>query len=167
MLISFLYILFFQSLSGNVTHDIHVSVIEIEYNAEADSYQMAAKIFVDDLQSALILNGSDSLFLFEPNEIISADEAILGYINKHVKINTRDNAQPWVWVGKELSEDLAATWCYLEMPNVSDHSAMELDISVLMDLYEDQQNIVKIKAFGEQYHHLLSSGDTAKSISFD
>jgi len=123
-------------------HPIHLSLCEIHLNPTTQKLEISLKIFLDDLEEALMLQGSPSLYLATPKEIAGADQKIFEYIKSHFTILEQSNRIPYHWVGKELSEDLSAVWCYFESEKVNQVKAVNFKNCILMELFGDQKNIL-------------------------
>ena len=127
------------------THDFHVAKIDIEYNYNTGSIEIISHIFIDDLEDALEKQGIDSLYLCTRREAQSADHFIGEYLNEHLKIDIDGTNYKLAYLGKEVSDDLSAVWCYLEVENVEPTHDIVVQCSILMELFDDQTNMVKIQ----------------------
>ena len=146
MLSYFFWIIFgAQCLIGfSVDHDFHLSKCDIHYNIDESALQISLNLFIDDLETALSREGNDSLSICTPKEVVHADSLIHDYIMRHLRVKV-DNADVELgWVGKEISEDFAAVWTYLEITNVNPQKIIEIENDLLMEIFEDQQNLVKL-----------------------
>ncbi|MFT7603922.1 MAG: hypothetical protein ACI8VT_001490, partial [Saprospiraceae bacterium] len=71
------------------------------------------------------------------------------------------------FIGKEQSEDLQAVWCYLEVTNIKFFNSIEVTNSLLMEVFEDQKNIVHIKApDNKQGYFLFQKGQEHDKVTF-
>jgi hypothetical protein len=145
-----LIILFSSCLSSWVfatnAHDIHVSVCELRWNEESGAFEVAVKIFIDDLERALTLEGAPGLFVGTPKESAEANQYIASYLRKHFTIDVDGTRLTPDFVGKEISDDLLAVWCYVEYPaNLSRSKKCTLSNDILLELYDDQRNIMDIR----------------------
>ena len=126
-------------------HDIHISLSELRFNEESQSFEVAIKIFIDDLELALKKEGATDLRIGTAKENELADESIISYLNKHFTIvvdGKKLNAQ---FIGKEITDDMLAVWCYVEYKRPSANPAKcILSNSILTEVYSDQRNIMDI-----------------------
>lgn len=128
------------------THDIHISVCELRWNEESGVFEVSIKIFIDDLELALTKMGAPGLFIGTPKEDPYANDFIADYLRKHLTITIEHEKLIPVFLGKELSDDFQAEWCYIEIPaEVSRGQKCTLSNDVLMELYDDQRNIMDIR----------------------
>lgn len=126
-------------------HDFHLSKCEIEYSQSELSLQISISLFIDDLELALQQEGFDSLRICTQKEAPEAEQLILAYLDKNLQLTVDNQSAQLEWVGKEASEDLAAVWCYLQISGINPQKKISIRNEVLMELFEDQQNLVKLK----------------------
>ena len=148
-----MYCLFF--LPSLLVHDLHISNCEIEYKEEDTTLQISLRIFIDDLELALVNRGAEDLFLCTKREHTEAEVYILDYLHDMVKLEVDGQTIEYDYIGKEMSDDLAAVWCYLEIENIDINTSMTIENRILMDLYDDQRNIVKVKLSKTKKEHFL------------
>jgi hypothetical protein len=126
----------------NSTHDFHLSRCEINYEANTGDLQVAAHIFVDDLENAIALTERKDLFIATDKESKDCDKFIESYINKNLQLKINGKAYPAEMLGKELSKDKIAIWCYLEITGMRGLKNVEIENKILTELFNDQKNLV-------------------------
>jgi len=161
--IPFIYILPFFLLSS-FAHPFYVSVSQIGYNPESKSLELACKIFVDDLETALEAAGAKDLYLGLDKEKSSADEIIDNYLRKHLDIRINGNKVEGSFLGKEVIDDVI--WSYIEYPDVAFPSEISIDNTLLLDELEGQQNIVHVKIAGKEKSLRLFKGRSKDVLNF-
>lgn len=133
-------------VSATKAHDIHVSVCELRWNEASGAFEVAVKIFIDDLERALTMEGAPGLFIGTPKENAEASRYIGAYLQKHFTIDVDGIRLTPDFVGKEISDDLLAVWCYIEFPaKISRSKKCTLSNDILLELYDDQRNIMDIQ----------------------
>lgn len=107
---------------------------------------MSIKIFIDDLEAAIEKEGVKGLGIGTPKEIGTADEYIASYLDEHFSIVVDDVKLKGSFLGKEMTEDQLAVWCYVEYPKVKtgSHKCI-LSNNILFEVYDDQRNIMDIR----------------------
>lgn len=131
---------------ANKDHDIHISMCELRYNEQSSSFEVAIKIFIDDLETALKKQNITGLHIGLPNESDVADEYISSYIHDQFSINVNGTKLVPEFVGKEVTDDNIAVWCYLEYKTQIPRAAKcTLTNKVLFEVYNDQRNIMDIR----------------------
>ena len=145
-------LLFLNSAS---VHEFHVSKCEVEYQQAERSVQISLQLFIDDLESALKNTGSEALFLCTKKEHPKANTFIKEYLATVLKIEIDGKDMIYEYLGKEMSDDLAAVWCYLEILDTDIHQSFSIENRVLMETFDDQKNLVKVKLSKTQKEHYL------------
>ena len=125
-------------------HDFHVSRARIEYGAEQGEWQITMHLFIDDLELALAEKGSPKLYLGTKRESEQADQYIQNYLRQYFQLFAGDEPLEWQWLGKEVSEDLTAFWLYLYVPDAQLKTPLRVRNKILLDLYDDQQNMIQV-----------------------
>jgi len=138
-----------------IDHDVHMSRCDIDYRSETEVFEISMKIFIDDLELDLGTMGHDSLKICTEHEKPEAEELIHAYLNQHLKIQVDNKSVDLEWVGKEISDDLSAVWCYLQVNSVKPTQSIDITNDVLIALYDDQQNVVKVVLEGGERSFFL------------
>lgn len=136
------------------THDIHISRTEIDYNTDTRRFEIALHIFIDDLELALEDRGWTDLFICTDRETKDSDIYIKNYLDEKLMIGEAKDTIKFEWIGKEVSEDLQAVWCYIESEEVDIIESLNLSNGIFMDMYPDQKNITTL-TFGDLKKHFL------------
>ena len=136
-------------------HDIHMSRCDIDYNKEAASLEISIRIFIDDLELDLRSMGHDSLKICTRYESPDAEQLVFDYLKRHLLIEVDDQEKSLGWVGKEISDDLLAVWCYLQVDDVQPEKHLDITNNVLLSTYNDQQNVVKVVLEGDRSFFLF------------
>ena len=133
-------------VSGNQAdfHEFHLSKCDIDYSEEDTALQISISIFIDDLELTLGKLGHESLKICTGAEAPEAESLIFEYIQQHLIIHVDGEPRALTWVGKEVSEDLAAVWSYLQIENITPTESIAVTNDVLMASFDDQQNVVKL-----------------------
>ncbi len=150
--------------SNVVAHPFYVSVCQIDYNSDTNSLEITLKLFTDDLESALIGNDAEELYLGTEKEVESADSLISAYIVKHLSIDVEGKRQAWQYLGKEV--DIDATWCYLEITEVPVLNELKLSSRIFLESFETQQNIIHVAVGKRKKSLLLDRGETSGILTF-
>ncbi len=163
-----IFISLFLFLSGNsAAHEIHISKCQVEYSEADKAIQVTMHIYLDDLEEILRKKGADKLFICTEKETEGADKHLIAYLREQFQIEVNNKVADFTFIGKEPSEDLLATWCYLEFPNIEELKNLTIENEVLMDLYDDQKNIVSVMAPGNQQgYFLFEKGSAVETMSF-
>jgi hypothetical protein len=93
-----------------------------------------------------------------------ADSLLFRYILKNFQVRLDGQSRRPVFIGKEVELDV--TWCYVEIEHVDDFTILEITNKMLTELFEDQSNIVNVRAFGRTSGLLLNGMNPTRSITF-
>lgn len=126
-------------------HDIHVCLTELRYNESSRAFEVAIKIFIDDLELALQKEQITGLHIGSSKEVATADDHIRKYIDQHFSIIQDGKKLAAQFIGKEVAEDLIAIWCYIEYPAIPSPKKCVVTNDVLFEMYDDQRNIMDIR----------------------
>jgi hypothetical protein len=167
LLISFLCGVFPRHIKTYGDHPIHVSVTEVKWNATSSTFEASVKIFIDDLESSLMKEKVSGLHIGTEKEADGADDIILNYLNEHFLISMDGIRLPAQWVGKEISDDYAAIWCYVEFPGIKNPKACTISNDILFELYDDQRSIMDITmSSADKVYTIFEPGKSSWSYTF-
>lgn len=161
----FLFFTFIISfLSFTSIHKYYISVTQVNYVKEKKSVQITSRIFIDDLENLLIERYDENLKLGDDTQSDVVDGYIERYLKDKIKfkINTLD--VNFIFLGKEYDGDIVR--CYLEIENVSNIASIEIKNQVLFDLFEEQQNMIKLKINSKNKSFMLSSQKDKALLTF-
>jgi len=133
-------------------HPIHLSVSDIEYNTKDKSLEIVHKIFIDDFEKILEASYKTRLHLATPKEHPDADKFVKDYLEKNFVLEINGKAQKLDFHGKfnNAQEDIFAIWILAKIENVGQLKSVKLKNTILMDLYDDQDNFVHVKYLGQR-----------------
>lgn len=150
-------------LSG-FRHPFYVSICQIDHNSEAKSLEITFKIFTDDLEKALEAQGTGKLYLGDPRESQEANRYLDNYLKNQIEIIVNGDTAAFRYVGKEVEMDV--TWCYVEIAQVTEVKMIAVTNRILQEIYEEQTNLVHVKAGGQQKSMLLRKGKVTDTVEF-
>jgi len=170
MLLIYVLLSFFNPITGpvveNVVHEFHISKCVIECKAETKAIEVSLHIFIDDLEEALRQQGADKLFICTEKETEKAETYMNRYLQKHFVLIVNGAPIEYEFIGKEISKDLQAVWCYLEFTNVGPVETIELTNDILMDVFDDQRNIISLSANDKEEFLMFDISNSSKTINF-
>lgn len=157
------FITIFSSASQQIEHEFHLSKCDIHYSKDDSALQISLRIFIDDLEAAIAqVLKEENLKLCTDKEIESADSIMVAYLKTTFKITVDENLSDLQYVGKEVSEDLLAVWCYFEIPDISPQENIQVENKILIETFEDQSNMVSMKYSKEKKEHFMfQKGNTS------
>lgn len=130
-------------LTSSAAHKFYVSITMIEFVKEKESLQIISKIFTDDIEDALQERYDKSLRLDSDKETKKEEMFLKEYLKKKIHFNVNGKPVNYTYIGREYEIDI--TKVYLEITGVSEVESLEVSNEVLMEMFEEQQNIVHFK----------------------
>ena len=146
------------------THPFHVSVCEIEHNADNKSLEITHRIFIDDLEEGINRAYVSDFDLYDPHDRDLVDKRIGEYLLDHFKIYLNGKEASANYLGHEA--DTEAIWCYVEIEKVKSLKVVTVENSLLMEVFPDQSNIIHINYEGEVKSIQLAGDKTAEELIF-
>jgi hypothetical protein len=147
-------------------HPIHASITTIDLNPRTHSFEIACKIFADDLEEAIRKATGVQLYIGSAKENPKQTAAkIEEYLRQHFRVEADGKALPrWTFVGREIEGD--AVWCYLEVQNVPALKRLLVSNTALHDLHDDQTNLVNVSINGTRRSAVLRKGKEVETLEF-
>jgi len=161
---SLLFFLLFIPLVGFV-HPFYFSLTQIDHNPQTESLEITLKLFTTDIEQALEAQGTGSLFLGEEKEAKEADRYIQTYLAQHLQLKVDGELKQYDFLGKEVELDVV--WCYVEVLAVPELKELEIKNTLLIEFFEEQQNVVQIKVGNQKKSALLRKGASSETLVFD
>jgi hypothetical protein len=146
-------------------HKYYISVTQINYIEEKQSLQITSRIFVDDFENALRARYNENLTLSGNNGLETGDVYIQKYLKEKITIKINNKKANLTFIGKEYDGDIMR--CYLEVEGVKNIESIEISNQVLFELFEEQQNILKIKISPQQKSAILSVKNKTVVLKFN
>jgi hypothetical protein len=140
------------SSGATIWHDFHSSITELEYNAASGKYEVAIRVFTDDLEATINAGNTGAKLVVDTGA--STDEHIARYMKKAFVIYDKaQKPKPTTFIGKELDGEV--TWVYMEVEGVVNPQEIIIYNAVLVDTFSDQKNIVNCKIKGARKSFLF------------
>ena len=146
----------------SLMHSFHVSVSDMKYKEEHKSIQVSTRIFLDDLELALRnFSGQQSLDILEKSEWESVQNMLGEYLLTKVTLkDEKGRVYELHYLGAEVEDDVM--WCYLEVEKVKKIKSITVTNTILHEVWEDQENLVHFRAFGDVKSARLYVGGETK-----
>lgn len=144
---------------SSFVHNFYVSICEVNHNPAEASLEISHRIFIDDLEKGLESMGAYNLNLGTEKETPKGNAVLNRYMGQHFKVSVDGKPVPWKMIGKEVENDVI--WIYVEVSDVTKITSLEIENSMLTDVYDDQTNMINVTV-GEEKKSLLLSGSKKK-----
>jgi hypothetical protein len=116
---------------------------EVEYVEEKKSLQIIIGFFLDDLELTLNNKYDEVFYLDSPKEPQNIDIFLEEYLNNNLSLKINGVKKKFAYIGKEYDLDLVRF--YLEISDVDSLDIFELTNTCLIEDFDDQKNIIKLK----------------------
>lgn len=155
-------ILFIGLISANV-HKFHIALYQIEFASEKKMLQITSRIHIEDLEKALEKKHKKKIFIAAEKN--SAEELLIKeYIINRFSIKVNEQTKPLNFLSKEIDGDELV--CYWNIKNISKINALEINNSVLIEVFSDQQNLVNVSVLGQKQSYLFTQSSTSKEFKY-
>lgn len=139
--------LFLLSFTAKV-HPYHVGSVEFNYNSNSQTFQIAGKFFLDDLENGLKEKYGKSVHFNDKKYEAEINALLQKYCSDYLKLKVDNQFLKINYVGYE--EEQESVNIYLESETVISPKKVETAVSFLYNLFDDQMNIIHIIVKGER-----------------
>lgn len=126
----------------SMKHPYHVGSTEINYNAKSKTFEITGRFFLDDLESALSKKYGKPFHFNEPQYKVRINEALQEYCATYFKLKSDSRFLKVNYIGYE--EDNESVNVFLESEPINNPKKIEVAVSFLYNLFDDQINIIHI-----------------------
>jgi hypothetical protein len=143
MFIITLFLLLINNTFSNAVHPVHVTVTNIEFIEKANKYEISIKIFQDDFENIIKQKYGIALNLGKETEYKDSKKIISRYIFEHFRLlhdNKDKTTKKLKLIDKKLSD--LAVWLYFDYEKIGDFKNIQINNSLMTDLYFDQTNLL-------------------------
>lgn len=149
--------------SFNTFHKYYFSVTDIEYAKEKQSVQIIVRMFIDDFEKTLKERYDNTLIIDDKNNK-KVDTFIQKYLNQKLTIKIDNKTTSSLYLGKKFEDDLI--FCFLEIENIPSINKIEISNKILFDVFENQQNMVKLNINNTNKNLLLIKENDSEVINY-
>ncbi|WP_406824468.1 DUF6702 family protein [Pedobacter sp. KACC 23697] len=132
----------FFSVKAGLKHPLHVSTTEVSFNAKDKTLELSCKIFSDDFEAILAKLYKQKTDLSNPNMKSVMDALVKKYLLTHLQLKANGKAVAINYIGFEIDHE--ATNIYLEVEKVAALKSIEVNDSILYDMFDDQMSIIHV-----------------------
>jgi len=139
---------------SKVKHPYHVGSVEINYNSKSKSFEITGRFFLDDLENGLSKKYGSSFHFNDEKYKTRLNEALEKYCMDYFKLKADGKFLKINYVGYE--EDSESVNVFLESETLNSPKKVEMAVSFLYNLFDDQINIIHIIVNGERKSEKLT-----------
>jgi hypothetical protein len=148
----------------NIVHPFYVSVTEINHNAKDKTVEISCKLFTDDFEKTLATQYKTPVDLSHPKNKEQTDKMVFGYLQQHLQLKIDGKTAVLQYVGYENEGE--AAWCYLQVSNVPAPRQLQLNATMLYELFDTQINIIHATVNGKRQSTKITNPQAAATFSF-
>ena len=145
-------------------HPFFVSVTEMNHNAKDKTLEISCKLFADDFEKGLEQVYKTPIDISNPKDKKQTEQFIADYLKKHLLLKIEGKAVQIEYLGFEKEGE--ATWCYLQVTNVTSVKKMEITNKILYEAFNTQINIMHVTVNGERKSDRLNYPDATVELNF-
>ena len=130
--------------------------MEIDYRPNRSALQITIRVFTDDWQLMINTVYDQDLRLDPDSDAAQTVIHSSDYLQKEIELKLNDREVQPVFLGRDYQNDQIVF--YLEVKDVAELKTLAVSNSILFELLEGQQNIVRIKTPTKRKSYLQSQG---------
>jgi len=136
-------------------HKYYVSVTEVNFVKSERSLQIITRLFIDDIEQLLQEKYNKNLVLNDNLEPDTTQTHIGNYLKQNFTVALNNRPVNFIFLGKDYDNNIMR--CYLEIKNIDSVNSISITNKVLIDLFSNQKNIIKLNINSNQKSYLLNS----------
>lgn len=155
-------------------HAMHLSITEMDFKVKGEKteIQISHKIFVDDLENALLKNYSE---IFErgsrPNlstktQHKEAQKYVYDYLKKVIELKINSQKQEINYIGLEFEGDIVWVYGVLEKEKVTSKETIFIKNMILLDLHQDQRNMLYLTKEKNKEFLNFTNDERTQTVNF-
>lgn len=145
-------------------HPFYLGVVDLKYNAAEKSIQGSVKLFTNDFENALKNNSKQKVDLINTKDKETTTKIIINYLTKHFTLQLNGEAKSYSIIGFEREQE--AVYTYIEFKNCAAPKTIDIQNSLLYDLFKEQMNIVHFELNGTKKSVKVNNPDKKVSFNF-
>lgn len=135
-------------------HKFYVAIHQINYVPQKKMVQITSRIFLDDLNDALENKFHKKTFIGTEKESPEDEVMLKKYLAEKFTLKVNGQVKPMNFLSKELENNVLI--CYLNIKEVSKINSLEVQNSIITEVYSEQQNIIQSNINGVKENLLLT-----------
>ncbi len=152
------------AFSSYSVHKFHTALYQINFASEKKMLQITSRIHIDDINKAIETKHKKKISLGDDKETSEDLKLLKDYLAKNFSIKVNGQLNPINFLSKEIDGDEIV--CYSNIKGLSKINSLEINNSVLIEYFSDQQNRINVTVSGEKKSFLLTSSVTSKVLKY-
>lgn len=152
------FLLLFLGLTSMTVHRFYVAIYQIDFVPKKKRLEITTRIFMDDLNDAVSKAYKKSTNIGTEKEKPEDITLLKKYLNDNFKLTVNGKFKAYTYLSREVESNVVI--CYLSVKEVAKVSSLQVENSILTEVYSEQQNIIQFNNNGKKQNLLLSSSIT-------
>lgn len=157
-------LLFLIPFFAFTAHKYYLSLTQIEFNSESKSVEIIINVFVDDIETALNDIHKKDFQLNTKSKLKGTDTYFYQYLQNHLAFKINDQSVKYDFIGKEYDNDIV--YFYLEIKNIESVQNIEVNNTILIKHFPEQQNLIKSKVNKKHKSVLLTKKEQITILKY-
>lgn len=136
-------------------HKFYTAIYQIEFVPKKKMIQITTRIFYDDLNEAMGAKNHKRTFVGTEKETPEDLVVLKKYLAEKFIIKVNGQSKPMNFISKEVEDNVLI--CYLSIKEITKIKTLEVENTIIMEKYSEQQNIIQANFNGEKQSLLLTS----------
>ena len=158
------YILILPLLFAFTLHKYHLGNTKIVFNKSQQVVEITMRFFVDDIETSLNKLNQVTLELGNERELKNADVYLEKYLLENFKVRINNRKVTYKYLGNEVEKDII--YFYAEIDSITDIASIRVENTVLLEEFDDQQNIIRLRVNEKKKTLLLKKDKVFDSYAF-
>jgi len=125
-----------------VFHPFYISLTEARYNDTSKNFEIAQKLFWDDLEMVLSEEYDQKINFLRPDNPEQLNSMLEEYLLRHNTFNVNGKPIHLKYMGYEVEDE--AVWFYFQSGKVGVPKEVEIKNTVFLKQFDTQQHVVNI-----------------------
>jgi len=153
-------------VSFNSSHKFYLSVSEVTYSEDDHKIRLLTRLFIDDLDEVLMARYDIDSKLTTEFEHEMADFYLAKYLHSKLLLKINNQVIELKLLGKKVDNDQLVFFFEAPYNDIEQLSSIFIQNELLMDRFEDQQNIVHYKIKGQKKSSMLIKERPSSLLNF-
>lgn len=135
-------------------HKYYFSVTQADYDVKSRSLKMVTRVFYDDLEKVFQERYDKTIKVDKTYDQEKLDAYIQKYFNSKFIVSVNGKEQKLSYIGHKDEVDYVV--CFVEVKNITNPQSIEIENTLLMDMFPDQKNVIHLQVGNTKKSYLLN-----------
>ena len=135
-------------------HKYYFSVTQADYDVKSKSLKMVTRVFYDDLEKVFQERYDKTIKVDKTYDQEKLDAYIQKYFNSKFIVSINGKEQKLSYIGHKDEVDYVV--CFVQVKNITNPQSIEIENTLLMDMFPDQKNVIHLQVGNTKKSYLLN-----------